>query len=382
MMLRVVLAALILAPIPAHAQAMLSSKAVLGWTSNAEGRAGGAGDSFVQHSHTIGIDHGGNGYGLRGTLSFAETRYARLWQENDRELGLGLSGEWRVGPDTLGRATMSLAYHEEGQAIALGPGTIAATTPFLKGGMGLSVETRFGDMAVAAGIDLAFLGHGETAFGAPVAPLRTRADAWTVSGDMRLSHALSDAVAITGLLRGVIQTISDADQASYGRVPVRALRLAAGLESKIPLRAAFSLEAGADIVWAGSAGIDMAALPYARSEMTLALGGGFDLTARLRTSLDFENPADGYADWLIEGRAGIGYAVAETMRLEAAVFASATRSVGFDIEHKRRLGGELAAEAALADGWTGRASISHARETGFAPGFDETRLAFTVTATL
>lgn len=381
-MLRLALAAVLLLPAMANAQMTVSSKATLGWTSNAEGAAGGTGDNFIEHSHALGFSHSAGDHALRGSLSFGETRYARLWQENDRQIGADLAGEWHVAPDMTARATLALAWHEEGQAIAFGPDIVAATTPFLKGSIGFEIESRFGGTLLAAGVSHAVLAHGSTRFSAPFTPLRSRADAAVWSGDLRLSHALGETVSLTGLVRGAVQTISREDQALYGRLPVRALRLAAGLDVAIPLRAGFILEAGADIVWTERAGIDTGILPYARSEMTLGLGGGFDLTTRLRTSLDFETPADGYADWIIEGRAAIGYAVSQTARLEAAILASATRSVGFDIEHKRQWGGELSAQSALGEHFDVRASIGHMKNSGFAPDYDETRLGLRLAATL
>lgn len=160
------------------------------------------------------------------------------------------------------------------------------------------------------------------------------------------------------------------------------MRLAAGLEAAIGLRASFSLEAGADLLWGEAQGLDGTILPYASSQLALGLGGGFDFDAGFRTSFDFETPADGYADWTIEGRTGIGYAATQSLRIEAAIFASATRSVGFDVEHKSQFGAEISAQAELGAGITGRAGISHTRTSGLRPEYDETRLALTLAAAI
>jgi hypothetical protein len=381
MMLRLALAALALLPTVAYAEGLiLTTSATPGWTSNAEGMAGGQGDIFVEHSHSIGFARDMGDIALRGGLSLGETRYSRLWQENDRQIGAELSGRWRIASDMLARTTLALEWHGEGQAISTGFGVTAATTPFLKGHLGAEIESRFGDTRVATGFSYSSLTHCDTQIDAPIATVRTRADATVLGADLRLSHPVTATLAITGLARGLIQTISETDQTLFGRTPVRVIRLAGGLVANIPLRAAFELEAGADIVWSDRAGVEVSIMPYGRSEMTLALGHGFDLSTRLRTSLDFETPADGYADWVLEGRAGLGYAITQSARIEAAVIASATRSIGFDIEHKRRIGGEISAEAVFGHGFTGRASLSHARHTGFAPAFDETRLALTLAA--
>lgn len=382
MMLRLLLAAAILLPVPVSAQATMASKTTFGWTSNAEGAAGGKSDTFIQHHHAIGVTSAGDGLVLRGALFFDETRYARLWQENDRQLGAELAGTWHLAPDLAARATLAITGYEEGQAIPLGQELVGATTPYLKGSLGFEIETRIGSTLMTAAIGHAILAHGETRFSAPFAPLRTRADASLWTADLRLSHALDETVSLTGLVRGIVQTISHDDQLIYGRVPVRALRLAGGLETTIPLRAGFTLEAGADFIWADIAGVRAAILPYARSEMTLALGGGFDLSARLRTSLDFETPADGFADWVIEGRTAIGYAISQSARLEAAILASATRAIGLAVEHKRQWGGEVSAQSALGEHFNLRVSLTHLKNAGLAPAFDETRMGLTLTAAL
>lgn len=387
MMLRVFVVALGLVPAIALAQSpqgapILSSSVTLGWTSNAEGAPGGTSDIFVRHSHKLGFADSGDDYALRGSLTLGETRYNRLWQENDREIGLDLAGEWRVAPETSARLNFILGYNEEGQAITLGTDLVGATTPILRGSLGVEVESQLGSTLVVAGLNYGSLIHGDTWFSALANPQRMRADTGTLSGDIRLVQPLSETLAMTGLVRGLVQSTSSGDQAFYGRIPARVLRLAAGIEAKIPLRAAFSLEAGADIVWTEVAGHGVAILPYARSEMMLALGGGFDFSTSLRTSLDLETPADGYADWKIKGRAAIGYAIAQTVRLEAAILASATRSIAFDIEHKSQLGGEISVETTFGNAFSGRASLRHTKNTRFSDAFDETRLGVTLAATI
>lgn len=386
-MLRVFVLALGLAPILAHAEEggitpKLSSGVTLGWTSNAEGAPTGTSDTIIQHQHKIGFASLGGDYAMRGSLKLSETRYTRFWQENDRDIGLDFMGEWRVAPDTAARLNLSMAYMEEGQAMHLGADLIGGTTPIFKPGIGGEIETQYGNTLLIAGLNYGGVIHGDSWFSRLAAPQRIRADTGTISGDLRLIHPLNEALAVTGVARGIVQSMSSSDQALYGRIPVRALRLAAGVESKIPLRAAFSLEAGADIIWAGVDGIDVFTMPYARSDVTVALGAGFDLSASLRTSLDLETPADGYVDWKIDGRAAIGYAIAQTARLEAAIFASATRSVAFDIEHKSQLGGELSAEAGLGHGFTARAHVRHSINTRFGQEFEETRLGVTLAATI
>lgn len=387
MLLRLALAAALL-PGTAAGQELrggfdLKSEATLGWTSNAEGMADGQSDMFIEHSHAMGFTHAAQDMVLRGALSLAETRYRRLWQENDRQAGAELAFEWRVSPESLMRAKAALTLHEEGQAIPALTGLIAAKTPYLKGRAELEVESRFGGTSMALGLRYGTTRHGDTVFDEPaLAPIRTRADTATVQGDMRLSHAIGEHVAVTGHVLGLAHMISDANRIAFGAVPVRALRLAAGMEAALPLRASFTLEAGTDIVWADTGGAGLFIVPYMRSEAALALGGGFDLRAMLGTRLDFESPADGLADWMIEGRTVIGYAMGQTARLEAALFAAAARSLGFDIEHKSTLGGEVSARTALGEALSARAVISHAFHSGLAPSYAETRLGLTLAAAI
>ena len=361
----------------------LRSKATLGWTSNAEAMAGGQADVVIEHSHSAGFTHSGEGFALRGALNFAETRYRRLWQENDREAGGELVLETVLTPESLVRAELALALHEEGQAIPTPAGLITARTSYLKGRAELEFHARFSEALAVLGLRYGTARHGETTFDHPAfAPFRTRADTTTIQGDLRLSHRLDEQVALTGLLMGFAHMIPERDERDYGRIPLRALRLAVGIEAAFPLRSSFTLEAGADIGWTERAGLEPFIVPYMRSETTLALAAGFDLRTTLGTRLDLENPADGLADWVLEGRTAIGRAVGQSARLEAALFASAARSLGFDIEHKNTLGAELSAQTALGDNFSARAAFSHAVHSGLAPSYEETRLGLTLAAAI
>ncbi|WP_157970017.1 hypothetical protein [Pelagibacterium sediminicola] len=361
----------------------LGSEATLGWTSNAEAMAGGGSDMVVEHSHSAGFTHSGKGFALRGALNFAETRYRRLWQENDRQAGAELVLETALSPESLMRAELALTLHEDGQAIWTSVGFLAAQTPYLKGRAELEFHAGLGEALAVFGLRYGTTRHGETAFDHPaLVPFRTRADTTTIQGDLRLSHRLDEHAALTGLVMGFAHMIPEADRRDYGRIPLRALRLAGGIEAVLPLRSSFTLEAGADIVWMERAEPGPFIVPYMRSETTLALAAGFDLRTMLGTRLDLENPADGLADWVLEGRAAIGRAIGLSARLEAALFASAARSLGFDIEHKNTLGAELSARTALGDNLSVRAALSQAVHSGLAPSHEETRLGLTLAAAI
>lgn len=387
MLLRLALAAALLPGIAAGGEPGmgfdLRSEATLGWTSNAEAMAGGQSDMVVEHSHSAGFTHSGEGFALRGALNFAETRYQRLWQENDRQAGAELVLETRLSSDSLVRAELGMTLHEEGQALPTPAGLIAARTPYLKGRAELEFHARFGEALAILGLRYGTARHGETTFDHPAfAPFRTRADTTTIQGDLRLSHRLDEHAALTGLVMGFAHMIPEPDRRDYGRIPLRSLRLAGGIEAALPLRSSFTLEAGTDIVWTERAEPGPFIAPYMRSETTLALAAGFDLRTTLGTRLDLENPADGLADWVLEGRAAIGRAVGQSARLEAALFASAARSLGFDIEHKNTLGVELSARTALGDNFSARAALSHAVHSGLAPSYEETRLGLTLAAAI
>lgn len=134
--LRAILAAAILcAPIPAFAQPapVLSSTVETGWTSNAEGRAGGSADHYLTHAHSVGLSAAGEAFALRGALGFEQTRYHRLWRENDWIGTLSLDGEALLAPAALLRGSLKLSYEEEGHILSTDSGPVGLVSPTLRG---------------------------------------------------------------------------------------------------------------------------------------------------------------------------------------------------------------------------------------------------------
>lgn len=372
------LRALILAAMiatPASAQTLLSSRVETGWTSNAEAAAGGASDLYVTHAQSITLA----APGLRGTIGFEGTRFSRLWRENDWAATASLEAETAIAADSVLRGSFALAYGEEGRAASTPIGPLGLVIPTVSGSAALRAETLFG--AALVGLDLAYAGTrpGETRFEADVLPqARTepRTDTLTAGIDVIAPVTSLMALAARAQYRTVI--VAPAEQAGFGRLPVTVARFGGGIDFGSGTPTGIVLRGGLDAIVSDPALF----APYAEADARLQLSDLVALNAGLLAGIDVDDPADSYADWRLEARAGLRLTPTSSLTVDAALFAAQMRSatLGLTVESER--GAELIARWAALDGFALEALARYRQVTGLVPAYDETRLALRISASL
>ncbi|HWJ88820.1 MAG TPA: hypothetical protein VNS12_12165 [Pelagibacterium sp.] len=358
---------------------VLSSTVGVDWTSNAEASPVGASDIVITQSHSVGIAGGGEGKALRGSLTLEETRFGRLWRENDWTATLALDGETALGAGAGLRGSLSLAYSEEGQVLATLAGPLGAVTPSLSGRAQVRLETRLHDAAV--GIDLDYAGErpGDTRLEADIFPkerIRPVTDTVTVGLDM--AHPVTDTLLLLGRAQYVTVLVSPDEQARFGRVPVDIGRVAAGVEIASP-GAVVGLRGGFDAIFSR---FPTMLVPYGLAEGRIGLGDGVELRAAFRVGADTEDPADGVVDWRLKARGSIVFTPTSGTELELAAFAAQRYSPLHDITIETETGAELLARLALAGGLMLEGRARYRYVEALAGDFSETRLGLRLAAVL
>ena len=374
-------AAILCASIPAFAQPapVLSSTVETGWTSNAEGRAGGSADHYVTHAHSVGLSAAGEAFALRGALGFEQTRYHRLLRENDWIGTLSLDGEALLAPAALLRGSLKLSYEEEGHILPTDSGPVGLVSPTLRGAAGLRLETGFN--ALILGLDLAYAPTrpGDTRVEAGLLPdTRTRANTDLVTAGLDIAHPIAPDAAIA--LRGQYSwlAVEPEDQQLYGRLPLSLARLAAGLQWDGGL----SLRAGFDAILPENPLLNALFVPYGEADIRLPLADALTLAATLSAGADIDDPADGLADWKLKSRGSLALAIAPEFVLEAALFAAQSRSPALGAILETERGAELLARWMPQGGPVLEAVARHRHVRGHAPAYEENRLGLRISAAI
>lgn len=349
-----------------------------GWTSNAEGGAGGRPDQFLTLSHRLEGVVSGPGFELRGGFAATGEKFLRLDAENDSGLAADLSGRVALADQTALRGSIAFEFEEEGQSLGAG---LASLTPLLRGGIEAELTHRMGHFEIAAGGGYSHVHQGESRFsGIALAPARLKAQAAMASAHLRLGYDLDAQTGVFGMVLLRQGLVPEADQGIYGRVPATLTRVLLGLRHGTPGRAVFTLEGGADSL--SAPGLPVTLLPYGMASAELALTRALILSAGFSTDTLMADPADGLADWEIAARAGLAYDPAGPWRLGLALFAEERRSAGFDIGISRHWGAEARVETAVSDALAFGGLVRHKRVTGLAPAHEETRLSLWLEARL
>lgn len=349
-----------------------------GWTSNVEGAQGGQPDQYVVLRHGLESAHAGQDFALRGGFTVTQQRYLRLDAENDTDIEAVLSGHLALSPGTQLRGSLGFGFAEEGQSLG---GGVSSLTSTLRGAMEVEIVHRVGAFEMAVGGGYSRLQPGESRFlGFGLAPTRLTAEAAMASAHMRLGYHRDThtALQVTALWRQSL--VPEADRVLYGRLQAGLARLSLGLKHATPLRAAFTLEAGIDTL--STPGHAAVILPYGTASLELAVAPGLFLAAGFSTDTLMADPADGLADWQIEGQAGLELQPGGPFGLGLTLFARHKRSVGFDIALADEQGARLRATLGLGEALALGAMIERKQVTGMDPAFAETRIGMWLEAQL
>lgn len=368
-LLRAVFAAFLLAT-PATAQTLLSSRVETGWTSNAEAAAGGTSDLYVTHAQSIALA----APGLRSTIGFEGTRFSRLWRENDWSASASLESETAIASDTVLRGSFALAYDEEGRAATTPIGLLGLVIPAVSGSAALRAETLIG--AAMVGLDLAYAGKrpGETRFAADVLPqARTEPRTDTITAGIDVIAPVTPLMALAARAQYRTVIVAPAEQAGFGRLPVAVARFGGGIDFGSGTPTGIVLRGGLDAVVSDPALF----APYAEADARLGLSDLVALNASLFAGIDVDDPADSYADWRLEARAGLRLTPVSSLTVDAALFVAQTRSAALGLTLETGHGFELIAR------WAALEALARYRQvTGIAPPYDETRLALRILASI
>ena len=373
-LLRAVFAAFLLAT-PASAQALLSSRVETGWTSNAEAAAGGASDLYVTQAHAIALA----APGLRGTIGFEGTRFSRLWRENDWSASATLETETAIAPDAILRGSFALSHGEEGRSIATPLGPLGLVIPTLSGTASIRAETLLS--GALFGLDLAYAGKrpGDTRFEANLLPqARTEPRTDTITAGVDLIAPITPLTALAARAQYRTVLVAPAERVAFGRLPVSVARFGGGVDFGSGTPTGIVLRAGLDAIVSDPALL----APYAEADARLGLSDVLALNASLLAGVDVEDPADSYADWRLEARAGLRLTPATGFAVDAALFVAQRRSAALELTLETERGAELIARWAALDGVALEALARYRQVTGLAPTYEETRLALRISAAI
>lgn len=363
------------APALAEADIALSSDARTGWTSNAGANPQERASGFVEQSTTLRGTLSGRTYSLRGSIGLEGTHYFAVPEESDRTLSGAVHAAFAPGHGWTLRGGFEIEHSDEGTLLEVAGIPLGVRSPRTRATTEVAATRHWGDTALTV-----TLGHradrpwGST-FADPSVP-RQRLDPITslFSGSASLAHALSPALAVTARAEARQLVVGAIDQALYGRRPARRLTLAPGLEVATERGLSFALEAGADTLVADALPQGVGLYPYAALDARLPLTQTLALTAAADAGLDLSDPADGLADYSLEGRFGVDLDVWSAGRISAEVFARQTRATLVTAVAGRETGARAALDIALTDGLDLSATLDHSHTREGGAEYGETRL--------
>lgn len=369
----------VIAAMPALAQPQITSAIETGWISNALGSAGENDDAYLTQSHTIALVGGDETIALRAAITFEDTRYLAFYRENDFRARIEIAPEIALSDTARLRGRFALVYGEEGTQLTPGLGAREQT---LAGSAALRYETRVGDGIW--GLDLGYeagrphLTHIEADL---VPPARASAQTDSVNAGIDFAFPLSETMALLAAAQWQSLAVPPDDQTQFGRLPLHHLRLAAGGEIADGAGSAFTLRGGVDALFPAIDGLDTFWRAYGEAQVRIAISPHLALRGSLLMGADIADPADGYADALVSGRAGLIVTPAEGWELDFGPFAKTRASIALATSIERQLG----FEAALTRSWARYSlalRLSHSTVTGLNPSYDETRLGLRVAVSL
>ncbi len=123
-------------------------------------------------------------------------------------------------------------------------------------------------------------------------------------------------------------------------------------------------------------------LAFLDADLELALADGIALRGTFSAGTDFEDPADGLADWLASARGAIVLTPATGFSVEAALYAQARRSVVSDLEFSFEKGVELTPAVTINPNFTLSGLLRYRVVSGLAPGYEEMRAGLRIVASL
>lgn len=329
-----------------------------GFTSNAADSPIGQPDIFMRKSATVTLAGAGEGLELRGSLGLSAVSFLHQDFEDDQAVALDLAmGKALTETWTL-RGSFSLTGQQQGDDLGLGGLFVAIRTPSLTHREGLDLAYQDQRQALRFYLAAETRWYGDTAFpGNPLVPVRLTAQSqeigagfsgrwvvspdWTVTADLALHHVL----------------VPEADQLTYGRLPLDMAQAGLGAEWRIAPALALAGTAGLARLWsADGAGLDKVA-PVWSAGAQWAVAEPVLVSLATSHGIDLLDARDGLATARdsVEAKLGLaldadtGFALAWSRTVEQGLYLPASMAVeqGATIGLERRLGPYLSASLTL-----------------------------------
>lgn len=353
-----------------------------GWTSNAGNDVFGAKSLFARQRGEVSAILHGEQFVLRGSLGVSQIRFLDASYENDRGADAGIALDYQLAPDTVLRGSIALAIDENGAALDLGGLGLPTRTASAQLDVDATLVQSWDQIEVALDVGHTRVVKGETLFSGTILPAqRLQPDTYVTTAGLRAAYQLDFPVTLLADANLRYLDIPAADQNLFGRLPVAALRFAAGAQTTQG-GAELMAKGGADVILSDALPASALVLPYGEVEANWAVSDNFGLTGGASAQTYLASPADGVADWTLAASVGAQWVPIANIALSADAYVERDyTSIGQTLFETRH-GINFGARKSLGDHVDIGASLGFSRTDYVTGKFESARLGFNLNAVI